>query len=195
MSNPLRAGHENPPSHNVPRPPQATTSQPMVGDAHPAVPRPPVIGTPRDVDQGATPHAGEWLRRYSSMPPQQRQRALESDPAFRRLPSSEQQHYRNQLKAFSSKSPQEQQRAINRMDAWGHLSPAQKEQARATYGQLKSMPTDRQQEVNRAFRRLQAMPPSARQQVLNSPEFQSHYSEQERGIIRSMTDINNSLPH
>jgi murein L,D-transpeptidase YcbB/YkuD len=81
------------------------------------------------------------------------------------------------------------------MDAWGHLSDAQKQQARNTYGQLKAMPPDRQQQVNSAFRRLRAMPPSARDQVMNSPEFQSHYSEQERQIIRSMTDINSSLPH
>ena len=165
----------------------------MVGNARPAVPRPPTIGTPRDAHQG--PHAGDWLRQHSNLPAQQRERALENDPNFRRLPSSEQQRYRTQLNQFSSKTPQEQQRVINRMDAWDHLSPQQKQQARTTYGQLKAMPADRQQQVNAAFRRLRAMPPSARQQVMNSPEFQSRYSEQERGIIKSMTDINSSLPH
>ena len=179
-------------SGSVPRPPQAGAA-PQVGNAQAPVPHPPVIGTPRDVHQG--PHAGDWLRRYNSLPPQQRQRALESDPSFRRLPQSEQEHYRSQLNQFNSKSPQEQQRLINRMDAWGHLSQAQKDQARNTYSQLKSMPADRQQQVNQAYRRLRAMPPSAREQVMNSPEFQSRFSEQERNVIRNMTDINSSLPH
>jgi hypothetical protein len=163
----------------------------MVGNARPSVPHPPTIGTPRDVHQGT--HAGDWLRKYNT--PQQRQHALESDPTFKKLPSNQQQRYRTQLNQFSNKSPQEQQRVINRMDAWDHLSPQQKEQARTTYGQLKAMPADRQQQVNAAFRRLRAMPPSAREQVMNSPEFQSRYSEQERGVIKSMTDINSSLPH
>ncbi len=157
------------------------------------MPRPPVIGTPRDVHQG--PHSGDWLRRYNSLPPQQRQHALENDPAFRRLPQDQQQRYRNQLNQFSSKPPQDQQRVINRMDAWGHLSQTQKDQARHTYGQLKAMPADRQQQVNSAYRRLRGMPPSAREQVMNSPEFQGRYSEQERTVIKNMTDINSSLPH
>jgi hypothetical protein len=181
-------------SNTVPRPPQANDAvQPRVGNAQSAVPRPPTIGTPRDVHEG--PHSGDWLRRYNSLPPQQRQNALENDPAFKRLPADQQQRYRNQLNQFSSKPPQDQQRVINRMDAWGHLTQAQKDEARNTYGQLKAMPSDRQQQVNTAYRRLRSMPPSAREQVLNSPEFQSRYSEQERSVIKNMTDINSSLPH
>lgn len=188
--------HANPQVGSVPHPPQQSGSpEGMVGNARPSVPRPPVIGTPQDVHQGPYPHAGDWLRRYSTLPPQQRQHALENDPSFKRLSPSEQQHYRSQLNNFSSKSPEEQQRLINRMDAWGHLSPTQQHEARATYDQLKAMPADRQQQVNQAFRRLRAMPPSARAQVMNSPEFQSRYSAQERNVIRSMTDINSSLPH
>ena len=188
------------PKHVVPKPPNATGGnsvgqEPVVGNARPAVPHPPTIGTPRDVHTGKEPHAGDWLRHYSTMPAQQRQHALESDPNFKRLPSNDRQRYERQLNQFNSKSPQEQQRVINRMDAWGHLSDAQKQQARQTYGQLKAMPADRQQQVNAAFRRLRAMPPSAREQVMNSPEFQSRYSDQERQVIKSMTDINASLPH
>lgn len=192
-----QAGSEPSPQHEVPRPPQARGSSaaaPPVGNAQAPVPRPPIIGTPRDVHRGG-PHAGDWLRRYDNLPPQQRQHALEADPNFKRLPTSAQQRYKNQLDQFNSKPPQEQQRLINRMDAWGHLSQAQRDEARQTYGQLKSMPTDRQQQVNQAYRRLRAMPPSAREQVLNSPDFQSRFSEQERNVIKNMTDINNSLPH
>lgn len=182
--------------HDVPKPPdarQGNSSAAPVGNAPRMVPRPPVIGTPRDVHNG--PHAGDWLRRYGSLPAQQRERALENDPAFRRLPPAQQERYRNQLNRFASEPAQQQARTINRLDAWGHLSAAQQQQARNTYGQLKSMPPERQQAINQTFRRLRAMPPSAREQVMNSPEYQSRFSPQEQSVIRSMTEINDSLPH
>ena len=31
-------------------------------------------------------HAGDWLRRYKDVPPQDQQKALNSDPQFRKLP-------------------------------------------------------------------------------------------------------------
>jgi len=167
----------------------------MVGNVQSSVPHPPTIGTPRDVHKDTQPHSGDWLRRYNTMPEQQRQHALENDPSFKRLNPQQQQRYKTQLNQFNSKTPQQQQKIINRMDAWDHLSEPQKQQARTTYGQLKTMPADRQQQVNSAYKRLRAMPPSARQQVMNSPEFQGKYSEQERNVIKNMTDINSSLPH
>ena len=33
-------------------------------------------------------HAGQWLRRYMDLPPDQQQKALESDSQFRRLPDA-----------------------------------------------------------------------------------------------------------
>jgi hypothetical protein len=30
---------------------------------------------------------------------------------------------------------------------------------------------------------------------MNSPDFKSRFSPQEQGVIKSMTDINDSLPH
>src|SRR5205807_4067473 len=35
-------------------------------------------------------HAGDWLRRYKDLPPQQQLRALENDYQFRRLPLAQQ---------------------------------------------------------------------------------------------------------
>ena len=36
-------------------------------------------------------HAGEWLRQHKGVPPDQQQKALESDPQFRNLPPERQQ--------------------------------------------------------------------------------------------------------
>src|SRR5437879_11202671 len=39
-------------------------------------------------------HAGEWLRQHKGVPPDQQQKALESDPQFRNLPPERQQRLR-----------------------------------------------------------------------------------------------------
>ena len=46
-------------------------------------------------------HAGDWLRRYRNVPPWEQERALQGDPAFRRLPPERQQQLRRQLQHFS----------------------------------------------------------------------------------------------
>ena len=47
-------------------------------------------------------HAGQWLRRYKDLPPDQQQKALENDPQFRSLPVERQQLLRQRLQRFSS---------------------------------------------------------------------------------------------
>src|SRR5271155_3911508 len=42
-------------------------------------------------------HAGDWLRRYKGMTPGEQERALQSDPAFRRLSPEHQQVLRQRL--------------------------------------------------------------------------------------------------
>ena len=72
-------------------------------------------------------HAGDWLRRYKDLPPQQQQKALENDPQFRNLPSERQQQLRQRLQRFNNLPPQQQQRVLNRMETWEHLTPEQKQ--------------------------------------------------------------------
>ena len=57
-------------------------------------------------------HAGDWLRHYQGMSPGERERALQNDPAFRRLPPEKQQMLRQRLQHFYSLPPEQQQRVI-----------------------------------------------------------------------------------
>jgi len=134
-------------------------------------------------------HAGDWLRRYSGLPPGEQERALQSDPAFRRLPPERQQMLRQQLRHFSSLPPQQQQRVLNRMETWEHLTPEQKQQARQVHGALQQLPPGRRGMVVSALRDLGAMPPWQREQVINSPRFRSVFSPQEREIMRQATRL------
>lgn len=128
-------------------------------------------------------HAGNWLRHYKDMSPAQQRRALESDPQFRKLPPQQQARLQQRLQHFSSLPPAQQERVLNRMETWEHLTPDQKQRTRQLFQQFKQLPPDRRQAVNRAIRSMRGMTPQQRDQLINSDQFRSEYSPQERGLI------------
>lgn len=157
----------------VPRPPQAGTQAREV-------PRPP---------NAAQRHGGDWLKSHQSLPLADQEKALQSDPQFRKLPTQQQQRLVNRLQKFNSLPPQEQQRRLNRIETWEHLTPPQKQQARQLAQQWKQLPPDRQQRMKTAIGDLRAMPPEQRDSVLESDRFKSMFSEQERNMLRETTKL------
>jgi len=134
-------------------------------------------------------HAGDWLRRYKDLPPAEQERALQSDPGFRRLTPERQQLLRQRLQHFSNLPPQQQLRMLNRMETWEHLTPEQKQQARQIFSQMRQLPPDRQRQVTTAVRDLRAMPPDQRERIINSDRFKSMFSDQERDMMRGATRL------
>jgi len=134
-------------------------------------------------------HAGDWLRRYKDLPPEEQERALQNDPVFRRLPPAQQQLLRQRLQHFSSLPPQQQLRMLNRMETWEHLTPEQKEQARHVFSQFRQLPPGRRMMVATAVHHLREMPPDQREQVINSDRFKGMFSDQERDIMRGATRL------
>ena len=76
------------------------------------------------------------------------------------------------------------------MEAFEHLSPAQQQQAQGLFQRYKAMPADRQNKVNQAYRQLRDLPPDQRNQLLNSPEYRSNFSDDELNVLRGMGDLN-----
>jgi hypothetical protein len=134
-------------------------------------------------------HAGDWLRRYQGLPPGERERALQNDPGFRRLPRDRQEMLRQRLQHFSSLPPQQQQRMLNRMETWEHLTPGQKQEARGLFGRMQQLRPDRRRMVTTAIRDLRAMPPYQREQVIDSNRFRGVFSPEERDIMRGATRL------
>ena len=130
-------------------------------------------------------HAGDWLRRYADLPPDEQEHALQNDPAFRRLSPDRQEKLRERLQHFSSLTPQQQLRVLNRMETWEHLTPQQKQEARQVFRELRELPPDRQRMVKTAVEDLRAMPVEQREQVINSDRFKGMFSDQERDLMRS----------
>ena len=154
------------------------------------VPRPPQAGTQaREVPRPPQRHGGDWLKSHQSLPLADQEKALQSDPQFRKLPSQQQQRLVNRLQKFNSLPPQEQQRRLNRIETWEHLTPPQKQQARQLAQQWKQLPPDRQRMMKTAIGDLRAMPPEQRDSVLESDRFKGMFSEQERNMLRETTRL------
>jgi Protein of unknown function (DUF3106) len=158
----------------VARPPQTSASQGR------EVPRPP---------NAAQRHGGDWLRKNRDLSPADQQKALQSDPQFRKLPTQQQQRLVNRLNNFNSLPPEEQQRRLNRIETWEHLTPQQKSQARQLASQWQQVPQQRRQMMKTAIGDLRAMPPDQRERVLESDRFKGMFSDQERNMLRETTKL------
>jgi hypothetical protein len=76
------------------------------------------------------------------------------------------------------------------METFEHMTPQQQAAARSLFDRYHTLPEDQRNQVSQAYRRLRGMPPSARQQLLDSDEFHNNYNEEQRAILRGMTDLN-----
>jgi hypothetical protein len=180
--------HPAPPAH----PPQAHPQphpQAHPPQAHPPQPHPQARPQQQPAHPQQTGHAGDWLRKYKDLTPSEQQKALHSDPAFRRLPSAQQQQLEQRLNHFSSLPPQQQLRMLNRMETWEHLTPEQKQHARQIFGQIKQLPPDRQRAVTTAIHDLRPMSPEQRERVINSDRFKGMFSDHERDMMRGATQL------
>lgn len=134
-------------------------------------------------------HAGDWLRKYQNLPPEQQEQALANDPEFRKLPPERQERLRRTLRRFNSKSPEERQRMLERMETFEHLTPEQQERARAMFARFRNLPEGRRQMVKRALRNLREMDPQQRSQVLGSEKFRGMFSADELEVLKGMSEI------
>jgi hypothetical protein len=165
----------------VPRPPQAGGGLQSNTVPTRTVPRPP--------NANGAGHIGDWVRTHRDMPVAEQQKALQSDPTFQTLAPQQQQRLQNQLTRLNNMPPQQQQRMLNRAEVWEHLSPQQRTQVKQLHSQMQALPPDRQRMMKTAIGDLRAMPPDQREKVLDSPRFQSMFSDQERNMLRETTKL------
>ena len=131
-------------------------------------------------------HLGEWLRQHQDMTFQQQERALRTEPGFNRLPVEKQQRLLARLQQLDAMPPARRERMLARLETWERLSPEQRQQVRAGILEVHQMPFDRQIMIHRAVRDLSEFPESQRGDILNSPEFRSHYSDYERQVLATL---------
>src|ERR1700733_9059703 len=149
----------------------------------------------RPAPQGPRPryennqHLGTWLARHGNLPPEQQERALQSEPGFNRLPPETQQQLLNRLRQINRMPPNQRQRTLDRIEAMERLSPQMRQQVRASVQEFHTLPEDRQRLMKKAFRDLREYPPEQRQAMMNSGQFQAQFSPQERSILGNLLAV------
>ena len=184
--------------HNSP--PVPTSRMPQAGDQVPfdmlAQARPVNPSTPPQPSAGQQfhfygpgPHKGDWLRKYFGLPPAQREQTLEKDPSFQALPPDKQQHLLDRLRSFNSLAPDKQQKILNRMEIYEHLPPEKQAEAKSLSESYHSLPSDQKSQVSQAFRKMREMTPEQRAQYMNSDEFRNSFNDQQRELLRGMSEL------
>jgi Protein of unknown function (DUF3106) len=144
---------------------------------------------PRFENNQPQPHLGPWLQRHGNLPPEQQERALQSEPGFSRLPPETQQKLLNRLRQINRMPPNQRQRTVDRIEAMERLSPQMRQQVSRSLQEYRFLPPDRQRMVKKAFRDLRAYPPEQRAAMMRSPQFQSQFSPQERFMLGNILAV------
>jgi len=163
----------------------AQTDDDLIAQAKPPAANP----SPRLRMNGPGPHQGDWLRKFSNLPPAQQEKQLQNDPMFRSLTPDKQQHLLNRLRKFNSLSPDKKEQILNRMETYEHLSPDKQAQARSLFQHYQGLPPDQRSQVSQEYRKLRQMTPEQRAQYFNSDEFHNNLNEQQRDLLRGMADL------
>src|SRR5271157_3116490 len=138
---------------------------------------------------GPGPHKGDWLRKYGGLPAPQQEQQLRQDPKFRSLPPDQQQKLLDRLHRFDNLPPGDKAALLNRMETYEHLSPSQQQAAQGLFQRYRALPEDRRSKVSQACRQLQELPPDQRNQLLNSEQYRNNFNDEERELLRGMTDL------
>jgi hypothetical protein len=108
-------------------------------------------------------------RNFSSLNPQEKQRALENNRDFQRRP------------------PAEQQRIKRGLENWNRLTPAQQNHIKnEVLPKWRQLPPDRQRAIGSRLNVLQNMPESARNRHLDDPNFTRGMSEGDKAMLRDL---------
>jgi Protein of unknown function (DUF3106) len=145
--------------------------------------------------RGPGPHRGDWLRQYMNLPPEQQEQQLQRDPSFRSLPPDKQNHLLDRLRNFNRQPAAKKAQILDRMETFEHMTPEQQANARNLFRRYQSLPEDQRNRVSQAYHRLRGMPPEPRERLLNSEEFRNNFTEDQRDLLRGMTDLNIEPAH
>ena len=138
---------------------------------------------------GRAPNAGKGGARptpideFARMPPMERQKALN------RLPPQRAEKVRKQLDEYNNMTPGQQAVAREQLDAFRNLPPERQEGMRKAFAKFSREPAPRQQAMRTELNELRGLPEPERRERLSSPDFHGRFSNNERKIIREMSDL------
>jgi hypothetical protein len=133
-------------------------------------------------------HLGGWMDAHRNLSVEQQHAALDAEPGFRDLNPDEQARLHQQLTQLNHLPPEKRAQRIQYLEQMEKLTPPQRQEVNRVMGQVGSLPEDRQRAVVRAYRQLRDLPEPQRQAYMNSTQFRSQFSDQERTTVGNMVN-------
>lgn len=135
------------------------------------------------------PHLGQWLEQHRDMSPQEQERALHNEPGFNRLPTAQQKKLLLRLQQLNAMPPQQRQRTLDRIEALERLSPQERNKIRNVIQEVGKLPPEKRSMMRQAFHTLIPLPQEQRENILNSPEYKSQFSDHQRQLLEVLLSM------
>src|SRR5260370_8522497 len=120
------------------------------------------------------------IETFRNMSPEQRQKALA------KLPPDRQKAIQERLAQYDKMTPEQRKALHQSLQNWNNLPPERQAAVRRLYNRV---PPERRQAISQEFQTLRSMPEAARRARLNSDEFRSKYSVQERQTLQDLSKV------
>lgn len=130
--------------------------------------------------------AANPLDRWNRMTPEERERELA------KLPPERAKLIRQRIWWYNQMHPEEKQVLGRRYQTFSQLPPEKRQIVRQRLSEFRQLPVARQPVVHREVEQVRLLPEGQRQARMNSAEFRSRFSPEERQIIR---DLSTYLPN
>lgn len=139
-------------------------------------------------------HLPQWFQQRNNLTPAQREQELRREPGFQQMTPDGQRRAIDGLQKLNNMSPEQRQRALARNELMERMSPDQRREFRGAMESYKTLSPDRKIIVARTFRELRSLPPGQRSAALNSPQYRSRLSEEERRNLGMILSVEPAVP-
>ena len=119
------------------------------------------------------------------MPAADREKALQANPHFQRMPPERQQQVRQNLERYANMPPEQQQVMRERADIFNRLPPESRQRLREVFPQWRKLSEDRRTAMLEEFRGLASKSPADREKRFADPEFQKTFSPDEQRLLKN----------
>jgi len=122
----------------------------------------------------------------AKMSPEERNKALDSDPHFTRLPPERQAQMRDRLERYSAMTPEQRQQMRDRFDIVNGMPPQNRDRIREVFPRWRQLPAERQQAMREEFHSLSRMSATDREKRFADPEFQKAFAPREQQLLKDL---------
>lgn len=129
------------------------------------------------------------FEQLAKLPPEERMKALENDPRFKRMPPERQAQIRQNLERYTAMTPEQQQLFQDRFDILNNMPLQNRDRIREVFPRWRQLPADRRQAMHTEFQSLSAMSPADREKRFADPEFQKTYSPKEQQLLKDLAGL------